>query len=184
MSTTQPSARERRAAARAEEMERAGLLFDLRTTLERKAKRLDLWCAWGERGTPATQLIGSSDATRLFIMEAGYRSCLYPRLVYSSADVPDIHLGDGHIEAVRACLRAERAKANRDRILAKQDLRWSRSVVFFDERLHARPPAKREADATREDRAAVAQLECRDAERFLEFTRTSVANFARPLESR
>lgn len=125
------------AALRAAEIRKAGLLFDLQRLIEAKFKRLGLeYCPLGSRATHATQVISGSQGTFLWVYEAGYRGCLWPRLLWHWK--PGLAPGSGHEELVRAALSLERS--DRSRVFCLIDTRSSVSVPWFSLEEHSREP--------------------------------------------
>jgi hypothetical protein len=114
--------------------ELAAILVELRWVLERKCKRLGINLGWFDRGTPSTQLVHTSGKTFFFVMEAGYRGTLYPRVVYRGEDIGVSSATPDHLAAARAALQTERKKVNLNRIVAFRDPREAVSLTWDEAR--------------------------------------------------
>jgi hypothetical protein len=151
----------------------AGMLADMRNLLDLKGERLGWSNPWGERGTPLTQVYATGGKRYLHVMEGGYRETLWPRLVWTSDDVPDLDVGD-HADAVRRVYEAERASP--DRILARVDGRMGRTLLWFDPKVFGVPmPPKEDEERYRAAGRARAAAEVAGLEAELEAARQSLA---------
>lgn len=114
---------------RAETLPVASLLADLYATLDRKCNKLKLTNPLGDRGTLVTRLIdsGTGAGVRLFVMEAGYRGAIFPRLVYT---FPEADLSDDRARFIRSAIRAEHASP--ESLVAKRDTRQPVFLLDFD----------------------------------------------------
>ena len=107
-----------KATKKAPEIEILEALLALRTTIDRKCKRLKLTSTWSDRGIPCVRSTASGAHAYLEIFEGGYRGSLWPRVVYV---LDGRHFGNGIANTVRAARKAELAEPNK--MVARRDLR-------------------------------------------------------------